>query len=68
MEETQARQPGTPKLSAIEGGEAGERPNSSYGSANWNQTVRGIGAFVGIAFAIVSTFPTCHGNEATTAE
>lgn len=57
VEERQARQPETPKLSAIEGGEAGgESPNSSYGSANWNQTVRGIGAFVGIAFAIVSNF------------
>lgn len=68
VEETQSRQPGTPKLSTIEGGEAGERPDSIYGSANWNQTVRGIGAFVGIAFAIVSTSPPCHGNEATTAE
>lgn len=56
-EGTRARQPATPKLSTIEGGEAGERPNSSSGSTNWNQTVRGIGAFVGIAFAIVSTFP-----------
>lgn len=57
VEERQARQPETPKLSAIEGGEAGvESSNSSYGSANWNQTVRGIGAFVGIAFAIVSTY------------
>lgn len=68
VEESQARQPQTPKLCAIEGGEAGERPNSSYGSANWNQTVRGIGAFVGIAFAIVGTFPPCHESESTTAD
>lgn len=67
-EDTQARQPETPKLCAIEGGEVGERPNSTYGSANWNQTVRGIGAFVGIAFAIVSTSPPCHGIESTTAD
>lgn len=69
VEETQARQPETPKLCAIEGGEAGERPNSSSGSANnWNQTVRGIGAFVGIAFAIVSTFSPCQGIESMTAD
>lgn len=64
VEERQARQAETPKLSAIEGGEAVVRPNSSYGSANWNQTVRGIGAFVGIAFAIVSTFSLlCHRDR-----
>lgn len=68
VEETQARQPETPKLSAIEGSEAGERPNSSSGSANWNQTVRGIGVFVGIAFAIVSTFHPCHEIKAWTAD
>ena len=68
VEKTQARQPETPKLSAIEGSEAGERPNSSYGSANWNQTVRGIGVFVGIAFAIVSTFHPCHGIKTWTAD
>lgn len=68
VKETQARQLETHKLFAIEGGEAGERPNSSSGSTSWNQTVRGIGAFVGIAFAIVSTFPPCHRIDASTAD
>lgn len=58
VEATQARQPETPTLSPIEGGEENESPSSSSGSANWNQTVRGIGAFVGIAYAIVRTLPS----------
>ncbi len=39
------------------GSENGERPSSRAGSgmgADWNPVVRSIGAFVGIAFAIVS--------------
>ncbi len=32
-----------------------DEPVSGSGGANWNQVVRGVGAFVGIAFAIVST-------------
>lgn len=58
VEATQARQPETPKLSLIEGGEENKSPSSSSASANWNQTVRGIGAFVGIAYAIVSALPS----------
>lgn len=63
VEETKAGQPQTPILSPIEGGEEDMRPSSSSGSANWNQPVRGIGAFVGIAFAIVSTFPLITGSR-----
>lgn len=58
VENTQARQPQTPTSSPIEGGEEDESPSSSSGSANWNQTVRGIGAFVGIAYAIVRSTPS----------
>lgn len=55
VENTQARQPEIPSISPIEGVEEDESPSSSSRSANWNQVVRGIGAFVGIAYAIVST-------------
>lgn len=45
-------------VSPTSGGDGDERSTSRSGSglgADWNPVVRGIGAFVGIAFAIVST-------------
>jgi len=45
-------------VSPTSGEDGDERPTSRSGSglgADWNPVVRGIGAFVGIAFAIVST-------------
>lgn len=55
---TQASQQKTPNSSPLEGGEENESPSPSSGSANWNQTVRGVGAFVGIAYAIVRSTPS----------
>lgn len=52
--------PGSPTT----GNEEDERPVSRSGSslgADWNPVVRGIGAFVGIAFAIVSTTIQVYG-------
>lgn len=48
--------PGTPKLSSG-GNDEDEKPTNRSKSrlvADWNPVVRGVGAFVGIAFAIVS--------------
>ena len=46
-------------MSSERSGQKGERPSSRIGSgmgADWNPVVRSIGAFVGIAFAIVSLY------------
>ena len=50
--------PETP-TSHIPGGDEDERPRSGADSglgADWNPVVRGIGAFIGIVFAIVGHF------------